>query len=42
MTSTYTAEERRDFNRALMLSLMRRRKSGSTKPLPPFKHLMEE
>ena len=41
MTSTYTAEEKRDFNRALMLSLMRRRKSGNTAPLPPFKTLME-
>lgn len=42
MTSTYTVEEKRDFNRALMQSLMRRRKSGNTRPLPPFKHLMEE
>lgn len=41
MTSSYTQEEKRDFNRALMLSLMRRRKSGNTAPLPPFKNLME-
>jgi glycosyltransferase involved in cell wall biosynthesis len=37
MTSKLTGEEKRDFNRALTLSLMRRKKSGNLTPFKPFR-----
>ena len=41
MTSVYSAEEKRDFNRAILNSLVRRRKAKRIGGLPPFKDLME-
>ena len=36
MTSTMTDQERIDFNRALFMSLSRRKHAGNTKPMAPF------
>ena len=41
MTSKFSTQEKRDFNRALMLSLMRRKRKGYKGNLPPFKELVD-